>query len=668
MTTAPAQTNPSDATPLSSAAPSGVGSGASHLRNVAIIAHVDHGKTTLVDHLLMQSGNFRKGELEKLAGGQHDLIMDSNPLERERGITILSKNCAVTYVRRNASGDGIEQFNINIIDTPGHADFGGEVERVLRMADGCLLLVDSSEGAMPQTRFVLSKAIEARLKPIVVVNKCDRPDARIQEVINEVFDLLVELGADDHALDFPIIYASGRNGWATLDQAEAIAASGKSQLPGRPDADMRPIFEIILRHIPAPSDDASAPLQMLVTTLDYNDYVGKIGIGRVFNGRINSGQQVAVLKADGTRKTCKVGKLMKFAGLGRVEAQTVQAGDICALVGLESVDIGDTIADAEHPVALPRVTIDEPTVQMTFRVNDSPFAGQDGDYVTSRQIRDRLEKELQHNVALRVNFGVGQGGEEFGVSGRGLLHLGILLETMRREGFELAVGKPQVIIKVIDGVEHEPIEWLVVDCPNTAVGPVMELVGSRRGEIKTMEPRGDASTHLEFEIPARGLIGLRSRLLTATQGEAIMHHTFERFAPVSGTQTGRNQGVLIASESGAVTTHACELLAERGVLFVEPGDKVYAGQVVGEHNRDNDLVVNITRLKHLDNMRAASKDKTVVLKPARKMPLEAALEYIEDDELVEITPRSVRIRKRILEESMRKRAERAARDREEAKA
>jgi len=639
--------------------------GASHLRNVAIIAHVNHGKTTLVDHLLMQSGNFRVGELEKLAGGQHDLIMDSNPLERERGITILSKNCAVTYVRPSTATAGIELFNINIIDTPGHADFGGEVERVLRMADGCLLLVDSSEGAMPQTRFVLSKAIEAKLKPIVVVNKCDRPDARIQEVINEVFDLLVELGADDHALDFPIVYASGRNGWATLDLEEAKTATGHTQLPGRPDADLRPIFEMILKHIPAPKDDINAPLQMLITTLDYNDYVGRIGIGRVFNGKVLSGKQVAVMKMDGTIKMCRIGKLMKFVGLGRVEAESVQAGDICALIGLESVDIGDTIADPEHAVALPPVTVDEPTLSMMFRVNDSPFAGQEGDYVTSRQIRERLEKELQHNVALKVDFSLG---DEIKVSGRGLLHLGILLETMRRESFELAVGKPQVVIKTIDGVEHEPIEWLVVDCPNSAVGAVMELTGARKGEIKTMEPRGDAMTHMEFEIPARGLIGLRSRLLTATQGEAIMHHTFERFAPMAGAQLGRSQGVLVSLETGSVTHHACELLAERSILFVNPGDKVYAGQVVGEHTRDNDLVVNITRLKQLTNMRAASKEATVVLRQPRLMGLEAALEYIEDDELVEIVPKGIRIRKRILEESMRKRSERSSKDRDDSKA
>jgi GTP-binding protein len=636
---------------------------ATMLRNVAIIAHVDHGKTTLVDQLLKQSGNFRAGELEKLEGGQHGLIMDSNPLERERGITILSKNCAVDYVR-SAAGKA-EHYAINIIDTPGHADFGGEVERVLRMADGCLLLVDSSEGAMPQTRFVLSKAIEAGLKPIVIVNKCDRPDARIDEVINEVFDLLVELGADDHALDFPIVFASGRAGWSTTDLEAAKTAKGQDGLPGHPTADLRPVFEAIVKHVPAPEADVDAPLQMLVTTLDYNDYVGRIGIGRVFHGQINSGQQVAVVKMDGKVVPTRVQKLLRFQGLGRADADTVIAGDICALVGLDSVDIGDTIADPAAPKALPPVKVDEPTLTMVFRVNDSPFAGTEGDYVTSRQIRERLEKELQHNVALRVDFSA-TAGDEFVVSGRGLLHLGILLETMRREGFELAVGKPMVVIKEIDGVEHEPIEWLVIDCPNAALGPVMELVGGRKGELKTMEPRGDAVTHLEFEIPARGLIGLRSRILTATQGEGIMHHTFERFAPVSGAAPSRNQGVLIANDTGAVTTYACELLADRGVLFVTPGDKVYAGQIIGEHNRDNDLVVNITRLKHLDNMRAASKDKTVVLKAPRKMPLEAALEYIEDDELVEIAPQSVRIRKRILDESMRKRVERQARDREEA--
>jgi GTP-binding protein len=635
------------------------------LRNVAIIAHVDHGKTTLVDQMLKQSGNFRAGELEKLEGGQHGLIMDSNDLERERGITILSKNCAVNYVRPGADGKP-EQFFINIIDTPGHADFGGEVERVLRMADGCLLLVDASEGAMPQTRFVLSKAIEFGLKPIVIVNKCDRPDSRIDEVVNEVFDLLVELGADDHALDFPIVYASGRSGWAIDDREIAKTATAKDHLPGYPKADLRPIFDAIVKHVPKPDADVNGALQMLITTIDYNDYVGRIGIGRVFHGQINSGQQVAVMKADGKIVRCKVPQLLRFAGLGRVETDCVSAGDICALVGLESVDIGDTIADPENPKQLPPVKVDEPTLTMVFRVNDSPFAGIDGTFVTSRQIRDRLEKELQHNVALRVDFS-SSAGDEFIVSGRGLLHLGILLETMRREGFELAVGKPQVVIKEIDGVEHEPIEWLVVDCPNSAVGPVMELVGGRKGEIKSMEPRGDAGTHLEFEIPARGLIGLRSRILTATQGEAILHHTFERFAPLNGETPHRQAGVLVSIETGQVTHHACELLSDRGVLFVSPGDKVYGGQVCGEHNRDNDLVVNITRLKQLTNMRVSHKEATVVLKGARKMALEACLEYIEDDELVEITPVSVRIRKKLLDESMRKRADRQSRDREEAR-
>jgi GTP-binding protein len=637
------------------------------IRNVAIIAHVDHGKTTLVDQLLKQSGNFRAGELEKLAGGQHDLIMDSNPLERERGITILSKNCAVAYARpvKGGAPGAIEQFHINIIDTPGHADFGGEVERVLRMADGCLLLVDSSEGAMPQTRFVLSKAIEFGLRPIVMVNKCDRPDARVAEVINEVFDLLVELGADDHALDFPIIYASGRAGWSTMDQEAAIGASGKAHLPADAQADLRPVFDAIVDHIPRPKVDDTKPLQMLITTLDYNDYVGRIGIGRVFNGRIKLGQQVKVIKRDGKQLNDKPAKILRFRGLGRDEATEVIAGDICALIGLESVDIGDTIADFDNPAPLPPVKVDEPTLTMVFRVNDSPFAGMEGEYVTSRQIRERLEKELRSNVALRVEA-QGGAGDEFVVSGRGLLHLGILLETMRREGFELAVGKPQVVIKQVDGVDHEPIEWLVIDAPNDCVGAAMELIGSRKGEVKSMEPRGDAVTHMAFEIPARGLIGLRSRLLTATQGQAIMHHTFERFAPVSGGPQRRVQGVLVANETGSVTTHACELMAERGVLFVSPGDKVYAGQVVGEHNRDNDLVVNITRLKHLSNVRAASKEATVVLKPPRKMTLEACLEYIEDDELVEIAPTTVRMRKRLLDESMRKRAERQSRDKEEA--
>ncbi|MCW5768325.1 MAG: translational GTPase TypA [Phycisphaeraceae bacterium] len=618
----------------------------SNIRNVAIIAHVDHGKTTLVDKLLMQSGNFRKEELEKLQGGQHDLIMDSNPLERERGITILSKNCAVNY--HSASG---EDFRVNIIDTPGHADFGGEVERVLRMADGCLLLVDAFDGPMPQTKFVLAKALEAGLKPVVVINKCDRPEARPDEVLDEVFDLLVDLGADDHALDFHCVYASGRGGWATTDL----------DAPGQ---DLRPIFESIVNHVPAPSDDASKPVQMLVTTLDWSDYVGRIGIGRVYAGTLSVGQQVTVIKRDGRKQNTKIGKLLRFEGLGRKEVEQIFAGDLCAVIGVEGVDIGDTLADPANPVALEPVTVDEPTMTMTFRINDSPFAGQEGQYVTSRQIRERLMRELETNVALRVENG--RTSDEFVVSGRGLLHLGILLETMRREGYELSVGKPEVILKSVDGVLSEPMESLVIDAPNSAVGSVMELVGSRRGELVKMEPRGENTTHMLFKMTSRALIGLRGRILTATQGEAIMHHRFESFVPVSDETVRRINGVIIATEGGQVTPYAVNLAAERGVLFVAPGEQSYAGQIVGEHNRDNDLPFHITRLKHLDNMRAASKDATITLKPPRKMSLEQCLEYIEEDELVEITPKCVRLRKRILDESMRKRAERQSKDKERA--
>ncbi|MCB9844608.1 MAG: translational GTPase TypA [Phycisphaeraceae bacterium] len=621
---------------------------ASLIRNVAIIAHVDHGKTTLVDQLLKQSGNFREGELDKLVGGRLNLIMDSNPLERERGITILSKNCAVRYLAQDGN-----EYRINLIDTPGHADFGGEVERVLRLADGCLVVVDSFDGPMPQTKFVLSKALEAGLRPVVVVNKCDRPDGRPDAVVDEMFDLLVELGADDHALDFPVIYASARAGWATEDLDD-------------PSQTLRPLFERIVREVPSPEAlgtvDPEAPLQLLVTTLDYSDYVGRIGIGRVFQGTIHNGERCVLIKRDGSQRPVRVGKLLRFVGLSREETQEVAAGDLCAVEGIEGVDIGDTIADRESPVALPTVRVDEPTISMAFRVNDAPTAGQDGKFVTSRQIRDRLDKELEKNVALRVT--PGQSGDEFTVSGRGILHLGILVETMRREGFELAVGRPRVILREIDGTLCEPVETLVVDCPNASVGAVMELVGQRKGELKKMEPRGSDSSHLVFEITSRALIGLRGRMLTATQGEAIMHHRFERFEPVSGERLTRINGVMIATESGQVTAYAVELVADRGMLFVKPGDKVYAGQVVGEHNRDNDLPINIARLKQLTNIRSANKEQTVTLKPPREMSLEQALEYIEDDELVEITPLTFRIRKRILDEGARRRAERLAKDRE----
>ena len=621
------------------------------IRNVAIIAHVDHGKTTLVDNLLKQSGNFRSGELEKLEGGQHGLIMDSNPLERERGITILSKNCAVLYTAL----DGIT-YRINIIDTPGHADFGGEVERVLRMADGVLLLVDSFDGPMPQTKFVLTKALEAGLKPVVIVNKIDRSDGRPVDVMHEVFDLFVELGAEELAMDFPTVYCAGRDGWA----------SNVWPIPdGTPKpTDLRDIFEAIVKHVPPPRAEIEKPLQVLITNLDYNDYVGRIGIGRIFCGKIKAGQQVAVLKRDGKRVNTKVAKLMQFEGLKRSEVNTIEAGDLCAIIGLESVDIGDTVADPENAIALPPVTIDEPTMTMLFRINDSPFAGQEGSYVTSRQIRERLFKELERNVAMRVESG--RTADEFMVSGRGVLSLGILIENMRREGFELSVGKPEVIIREIDGVPHEPVEELVIDSPNSSVGSIMELVGGRKGELKKMEPRGNDLTHLKFEIPSRSLIGMRGRVLTATQGEGIMTHSFLKFAPVSGEMSHRAMGVLISLESGAITTYALQQLADRGIMFAVPQEKVYAGQVIGEHNRDNDLVINVTRMKHLTNMRVSGKEATVVLKAPRKITLEYALEYIEDDELVEVTPTSIRIRKKVLDESMRKRSERQSRDKAEA--
>ena len=638
---------------MSTAAPANSAVAAPYIRNVAIIAHVDHRKTSLVDKLLFQSGQFRSGELEKLQGGQHGLIMDSNPLERERGITILSKNCAVRYTPPGAT----EPVLINIIDTPGHSDFGGEVERVMRMADGCLLLVDAFDGPMPQTRFVLTKALEAGLKPIVVINKCDRPGARPTEVHHEVFDLLIEVGAEEIALDFPVVYASAREGWASTELEKANAELSK---------DLRPLFDTIVAKVPPPNDDREAPLQMLVTTLDYSDYVGRIGIGRVFAGAIKPGQTVTSIHRDGTKQNSRVGKLYRFQGLGRVETDEVHAGDLCAVIGLESVDIGDTLCDPANPQPLPPVTVDEPTITMVFRINDSPFAGQEGDKVTSRQIKERLERECETNVAM--NVAPGRGSDEFAVSGRGLLHLGILLETMRREGFELSIGKPEVITKTIDGVLCEPVELLVVDVPPTAVGPVMEIVGSRRGELQHMDQRTETLTHLKFEIPSRGIIGLRSKVLTATQGEGIIHHSFLKYSPMVGETVHRQQGVLIATEGGDVTGYAIEGLADRGFLFVVPQDKVYAGQIVGEHNRDNDLPVNITRAKQLTNFRVAAKEQTVVLKAARKLVLEAAMEYIEDDELVEITPKNIRLRKRILDEGARKRAERQRNDKAEAAA
>ena len=616
------------------------------IRNVAIIAHVDHGKTTLVDHLLMQSGMFREGVLDKLAGGQHHLIMDSDPLERERGITILSKNCAVDY--RSPDGDLVR---VNIIDTPGHADFGGEVERVLRMADGAILLVDAFEGPMPQTRFVVSKALDAGLSFIVVINKCDRPDARPHEVAAEVLGLFIDLGADDEALEFPVLYASARAGWA-------------SDEPETPGADLRLILDTILDRVPAPSGDADAPLQMLITTLDYSEYLGRIGIGRVFQGAIRKGQRLALLDHNEKETQTTVSELWRFEGLGRVRTDAVAAGDLCAVVCGARVEIGDTLTDPDRPAALPPVAIDEPTLAMTFCVNNSPFAGREGKFVTSRQLRERLERELEKNVALRV--APGETMDEFIVSGRGLLHLGVLIETMRREGYELAIGKPEVITKTIDGATHEPFERLAVDCPSEQVGAVMELVGGRRAELHHMEPRGANRTHMVFDIASRGLIGLRSRILTATQGNAIMHHTFDRYAPSAGELPGRGAGVIIATEGGKVTAYALEGLTDRGVMFVTPGEDVYMGQIAGEHNRDKDIVANVVRAKHLNNIRSSTKEAFVSLKAPRRLSLEAALEYIEIDELVEVTPASIRLRKRMLDESQRRREGRARRDRERA--
>ena len=598
-----------------------------NIRNVAIIAHVDHGKTTLVDTLLRQSGQFRESQLKG------DCILDSNDLERERGITILAKNIAIQY----------RDTKINLIDTPGHADFGGEVERVLKMADGCFLVVDAFEGPMPQTTFVLRKAFEYKLRPIVVINKIDRPDARPQDVLSEVYDLFIELGADDAMLEFPVVYASGVQGYATRDPA---VKTDNVQL----------LFETIVQHIPAPEVDIEGPVQMLITTLDYNDYVGRIGIGRVFRGTLNVNQRVKVIRMDGRQTDEQIAELYVFDGLGRQKAQKVLAGDICAVVGITDVTIGNTIADLEKPEPLPIIRIDEPTLHMTFRVNDSPFAGRSGKYMTSRHIRDRLDKELQKNVALRVE--PGHTPEEFHVSGRGLLHLGVLLENMRREGFELGVGKPKVIYREIDGHKAEPIELATVEVKTEFVGAVMESMGSRRGICTKMEQSGEQS-YLEFTIPARGLIGMRNRLMNATQGTMVMHHSFYEYELLRGAIPGRKNGVMVSSETGPVTAYALEGLADRGIMFVTPTEQVFEGQIVGEHNKDNDIVVNVCRTKKLTNIRAAGADATVVLKTPRVMTLELALEYIEDDEVVELTPDAIRLRKRMLKETDRKRASRA---------
>ena len=603
------------------------------IRNVAVIAHVDHGKTTLVDQMLRQSGLFRSEELDKLVGGQHGLIMDSNDQERERGITILAKNCGIR----------IGDVKVNLIDTPGHADFGGEVERILKMADGAFLLVDAAEGPLPQTRFVLRKAFAVGLKPIVIINKIDRPDARIAEVLSLVFDLFIELGATDEQANFPVIYASGRQGVATTDLAV-------------PPVDLLPLFDAILNNVPAPYVDESAPLQMQVMALQYSEFVGKIAVGRVFAGKIRKNQKVIVVRqADGSSFNDTVVQVLEFDRLAQREVEEVRAGDVCAIVGLDDAEIGDTICEPDKPRPLPPLTIDEPTLDMLFKVNDSPFAGQEGRPLTSRELRDRLERELHHNVALRVKPGDRE--SEFMVSGRGLLHLGVLIETMRREGAELAVGKPRVIIKEIDGRKSEPFEYLVVDVSAEYSGPVMRLVQERQGECQKMESHG-STTQIEFHIPARGLIGLRTRMLNATRGTAILHHNFLEYRPVKAGGQGRATGVIISTETAKATGYALEALQDRGLFFVGPMEPVYEGQVVGENSRDNDLSVNVTREKKLTNMRSAGADKTVPLKPPVRFSLESALEYIEDDELVEITPEAIRMRKVYLKESDRKKSER----------
>jgi GTP-binding protein len=604
------------------------------IRNVAIIAHVDHGKTTLVDALLRQSGNFRESQT------QQDTLLDSNPLERERGITILAKNVSIEYKDpRNG-----QVTKINLIDTPGHADFGGEVERVLSMADGVFLLVDAAEGPMPQTRFVLKKAFQHELRPIVVINKIDRPDARAHEVLDMVFDLFVELGADDETLDFPVLYASGRAGTASWSLEEK-------------GTDIVPVFEALLKHVPAPHGDPEKPLQMQITSIKYSDYVGRIGVGRIYNGKIKSGQQVAVIKRDGTIVKTKCAQVMAYDGLGQKNVDEAFAGDIVALVGLESVDISDSICDPVNPVALEFQDIEPPTLTMMFSVNDSPFVGKEGKYVTSRNLRERLFKELESNVALKVIETDNR--DAFRVSGRGLLHLGILIENMRREGFELSISKPTVIMKKNEnGDVLEPIEYLVVDVPEANQGAVMGLIGNRRGELVRQDNR-EGQIHLEFTIPARGLIGLRTRMLTATQGQAIMHHNFHEYAAMRGEIGGRTNGVMISNCTGKANSFSMNTLQDRGVLFVDPNQEVYEGMIVAENCRPDDIVVNATKAKQLTNMRTTSSDENIILKPARKMTLEQALEYIEEDELVEVTPQNIRLRKNNLTENERKKADRS---------
>jgi len=600
------------------------------IRNIAIIAHVDHGKTTLVDKLLHQSGTF--------AAHQHiaERVMDSNDLERERGITILAKNCAVEY----------EGTHINIVDTPGHADFGGEVERVLSMVDGVLLLVDAVEGPMPQTRFVTRKALALGLKPIVVVNKVDRPGARVDWVVNHTFDLFDKLGATDEQLDFPVVYASALQGWATADLAKGQGT------------DMRPLFDAILAHVPVRAADPDGPLQLRISALDYSSFVGRIGIGRITRGRLRPAQDVVVVTPGATPIRARVNQVLGFHGLNRVPLDVAEAGDIVLVNGVEEVGIGITLADPDAPEALPVLAVDEPTLTMNFQVNTSPLAGREGKFVTSRQLRERLHRELQSNVALRVED-TGDT-DVFLVSGRGELHLTILLENMRREGYELAVSRPRVVMRDIGGERCEPFEALSVDVEDSNQGTVMEALGERRGELVDMQSDGRGRVRLDYRIPARGLIGFQSEFLTMTRGTGVMSHVFDEYAQAKPEIPARRNGVLISSEAGEAVAYALWKLQDRGRMFVQPGDPVYEGQVIGIHTRDNDLVVNPVRTKQLTNIRAAGKDEAVVLTPTVQLTLESAVEFIADDELVEITPKSIRLRKRHLLEHERKKASRSA--------
>ncbi len=593
------------------------------LRNIAIIAHVDHGKTTLVDFLLRQSGAFRANQ------EMTDCVMDSNALERERGITILAKNTSIVY----------KGVKINIVDTPGHQDFGGEVERVLRMADGCLLLVDAADGPMPQTRFVLRKALGHGLQPIVVINKLDKPEARSKEVLDEIFYLFIELEANDAQMDFPVVYAIGRAGQSKLKLED-------------PWSDFRPLFDTILARVPPPKGDPKAPFQLSIANIDYNEYVGRMAVGRIANGTVKTGMQVTLLKRDGSRIPSQIAELHTFVNLNREKTKLAEAGEIVVVVGIPGVDIGDTIADGLDPQPLPFPKIEEPTLSMHFMVNDSPFCGREGTYVTSRNVGDRLVKETFSDVALKVEP---IGPDEWKVSGRGLLHLGILLENMRREGFELQVSKPEMITKKVDGVLMEPVEIAMVDVPNEYSGTVIQVFGQRKGFVEKMDQRHER-THFTFRIPARGLVGLQSRLLSATRGQAVLHTSFEGYEEWKGDIPDRSAGVLISQEQGEATIYALDGLQSRGTFFTPVGTKVYGGMIIGESGKDRDLVVNIARKRRLTNMRAASADWTLVLAQPRIFSLEEALEYINEDELVEVTPKSIRMRKKILDETRRKRS------------